>query len=195
MSTNVGKISKTVFSLIQPYVQALASRLFTLTAGRLGSKQFAPTVGSFYETGIVTMLYEHLLMSPVLASYEIRHEMPYRTGGVGSPPRVDLWLRPVAGGLPYLIEAGDFTIGKVHTDLAKIGRLNPTGQNWFLAFFRKGDNIDPSDPWGTIQRSMNRANGLDSSRVGADQRLVTSFEVYRPNGEHDVFGAALLRGL
>ncbi|MBN1490476.1 MAG: hypothetical protein JXA69_11220 [Phycisphaerae bacterium] len=187
---NVSKIPRTVFSLVEPAVNTLASRLFTLSSGRPGSTKFQPTVKSFYETGIVTMLYEHLLMSPVLASYEIRHEMPY-PGQAGRPKQVDLWLRPVNGGYPHLIEAGDFGVGKVHRDLAKIGAINSNGGNWFLAFFR---DATASCPWLEVQRSFARSNGLDASKVDADDRLARSFKVYRPNGQHDAFGVVLFRG-
>lgn len=187
---NVSKIPKAVFSLVQPAVNALASRLFTLSSGRPGSVRFQPTISSFYETGIVTMLYEHLLMSPVLASYEVRHEMPY-PGQAGRPKQVDLWLRPVNGGYPHLIEAGDFAVRKVHKDLAKIGAINSNGGNWFLAFFR---GSTATDPWKEIQRSFSRSNGLNAGMVEAHKALSNSFKVYRPNGQHDDFGVALLRG-
>jgi hypothetical protein len=185
-------IPKTIFSLVRPSVEALAARLFVLTSGREGSKKYRPTVNTFYETGIVTALYEHLLMSPLLQHLEIRHEMPYH-GPVGAPKRVDLWLRPVNGGHPILVEAGDFGVGKVHADLAKISSINPNGTNWFLAFFRDSVNTNPSDPWAILNDSFSRANGLDANRVEVDQAFVTHFEVYRPTGNHDTFGTALLR--
>jgi hypothetical protein len=189
----MGYIPKTIFSLVQPSVQALAARLFVLTSGRKGSAKYRPTVNTFYETGIVTGLYEHLLMSPALQHLEIRHEMPYHGTG-GAPKRVDLWLRPVNGGHPTLVEAGDFGVGKVHEDLAKITAINPDGTNWFLAFFRDPKKTNPSDPWAILTDSFARQNGLDTNRVEADQSLVTHFEVYRPTGDHDTFGVALLRG-
>lgn len=184
-------IPQTVLGLVEPAVQATAARLFVLTSGRAGSARFKPTVATFYETGLVTALYEQLLMSPTLNHLEIRHEMPYQ-GPVGAPKQVDLWLRHLNGAHPQLIEAGDFGVGKVHTDLAKIATLNPHGANWFLAFFRSDG---AADPWSVISKSLGRKNGLDTARVGADQRLVTSFTVYRPNGQPDTFGAALLRAL
>jgi len=186
-------IPKTIFSLVQPAVQALAARLFVLTSGRNGSAKYRPTVNTFYETGIVTSLYEHLLMSPALQHLEIRHEMPYH-GPVGAPKRVDLWLRPVNGGHPTLIEAGDFAVGKVHTDLAKIKTLNPNGTNWFLALFRDPVKTNPNDPWTVLTNSLAHGAGLDPAKVEADQTLVTHFEVYRPTGDHDAFGVAFLRG-
>jgi len=188
----VAFIPRTVFSLVRPAVQALAARLFVLTAGRKGSAKYRPTVNTFYETGIVTALYEHLLMSPLLQHLEIRHEMPYH-GPVGAPKRVDLWLRPVNGGYPHLIEAGDFAVGKVHKDLAKIRAINPSGASWFLAFFRDPDHTNPADPWGVIQASFARGNGLNAARVIADTELTDHFEVYRPTGDHDTFGLSLLR--
>src|SRR5580704_16734152 len=98
---SVSLVPKTIMSLVQPSVQACASRLFVLTAGREGSSNFHPTVNTFYETGLVTWLYEHLLMTPVLKHLEIRHEMPYQ-GPAGAPKRVDLWIRPPNGGYPHL---------------------------------------------------------------------------------------------
>ena len=53
-----GKIPRTVFALTEPAVWALAARLLILTTGRKGSKEHQPTVATFYETGIVTALYE-----------------------------------------------------------------------------------------------------------------------------------------
>lgn len=203
---SVSLVPKSVFAIVQPAVQTLASRLFTLSAGRPGSTLFQPRITSFYETGIVTMIYEHLLMTPALRDYEIRHEMKYPGTG-GAPKRVDLWLKlHPPSGYPYLIEAGDFEVAKVHTDLAKIKTLNPNGANWFLAFFRDDEELDvdednedriayAQDPFSVIEKSLKRKGGLDSSKVRIDKRLTTSFEVYRPNGEHDTFGAALLEGL
>ncbi len=186
-------IPETIFSLVQPAVQALAARLFVLTSGRKGSIKYRPTVNTFYETGIVTALYEHLLMSPILQHLEIRHEMPYH-GPVGAPKRVDLWLRPVNGGNPILIEAGDFAVGKVHNDLAKIKAINPNGTNWFLAFFRDPKKTNPGDPLTVLMNSLAHGAGLDPAKVEVDQTLVTHFEVYRPTGDHDTFGVALIRG-
>ena len=74
-------IPETIFSLVQPAVQALAARLFVLTSGRKGSTKYRPTVNTFYETGIVTALYEHLLMSPILQHLEIRHEYAISRAG------------------------------------------------------------------------------------------------------------------
>jgi hypothetical protein len=189
----VSYIPTTIFSLAKPAVQSLAARLFVLTSGREGSAKYRPTVNTFYETGIVTAPYEHLLMSPLLQHMEIRHEMPYH-GPIGAPRRVDLWLRPVNGGLPHLVEAGDFAVGKVHGDLAKIASINPNGKNWFLAFFRDPEKTKPGDPWDVIQKSFQHGAGLDPNEVEADQDLTTHFEVYRPTGNHDTFGVALLRG-
>lgn len=91
-----------------------------------------------------------------------------------------------------MIEAGDFSVKKVHSDLAKLKNLNPNGINWFLAFFRSGDAA--LDPLPEIKKSFNRANGLDDARVKMEPILVKSFKVYRPNKEPDPFGIALLRG-
>lgn len=186
----VGKTAKAIVSCIQPAVCSLAARLFVLTAGRRGSRLYKPTVATFYETSIVTALYEVLLMLPALQHLEIRHEMPYG-GSTRTPKRVDLWIRPPQGGYPHLIEAGDFKPQKVHNDCAKIRALNPNGANWFLAFFREPS--EASDPLAVLTASQLRRNGLNG--VYVDKRLVGSFLVYRPDGASDPFGYALLRAV
>jgi hypothetical protein len=159
----------------------------------LGSTKHQPTVATFYETGIVTALYEALLMSPVLAHLEIRHEMAYKTtAGKGAPKQVDLWIRPHNGGCPIMIEAGDFGVGKVHKDLAKLKTLNAKGTNWFLALFRYLPTA--ADPLSELTKSFQRSNGLDHSKVKMEKSLVRTFEVFRPGAEADKFGVALLRG-
>ena len=187
-----GRIPRTIFRLVEPAVWTLAARLLILTTDRKGSEKSKPTVATFYETGIVTSLYEAMLMSAVLSNYDIRHEEPYKTPGKkGAPKQVDIWLRPHNGGIPILIEAGDFSPGKVHRDLAKLKKLNPSGTNWFLAFFRKPPKS--GSPLLELQRSFKRKRGLDSARVKMENVLVTSFVVFRPNGSPDKFGVAMLR--
>lgn len=189
-----GKVPMTALALTEPAVWSLAARLLILTTGRKGSKAHQPTVATFYETGIVTALYEAMLMSPALAHLDIRHEMSRKTTlGPGAPKQVDLWLRPHNGGHPTMIEAGDFGVKKVHNDLAKLAALNPKGANWFLAFFREEQTS--ADPLAELERSFKRRNGLDSSKVEMDKALVRSFDVYRPNAKPDKFGVALLRGV
>lgn len=185
-------IPHTIASIVQPSVYALAVRLFVLTTGRAGSAKYKPTVSTFYETSLVTSLYEHLLMSPDLAHLDIRHEMPF-PGGSGAPKKVDLWLRPVNGGYAHCIEAGDFGVGKAHSDAAKLSSINPNGSNWFLAFFRSDSAA--RDPWGTLTTSFGRSNGLDGSLLAMNDDLTGSFTVYRPNGAHSPFGYSLLRVL
>lgn len=187
---NDALVNRAIRAAVQPGVYALAVRLFVLVTDRKGSSKHKPTVATFYETGIVTAIYEHLLMMPNLAHLEIRHEMPYQGTG-GAPKRVDLWIRPPKGGYAHLIEAGDFGVGKVHSDLAKIKHLNPNGGNWFLAFFR--NPTEAQDPNAIIIKSFERTNGLDQARVEHEPRFTKSFEVYRPDGNHDPFGFALLR--
>ncbi|WP_423391945.1 hypothetical protein [Burkholderia sp. LMG 21824] len=188
-----GKIPTTIFRLVEPAVWTLAARLLILTTDRKGSKKSKPNVSTFYETGIVTAIYEAMLMSAVLSGYDIRHEEPYKSSKKGAPKQVDLWLRPCNGGIPMLIEAGDFSVGKVHRDLAKIKSLNPNGTNWFLAFFRQ-DAATAADPLLALQASFGRKNGLDATKVKLEPSLVRSFDVFRPNGAPDKFGVALLRG-
>ena len=187
-----GKIPRTVFRLVEPAVWSLAARLLILTTDRRGSAKSKPTVATFYETGIVTALYEAMLMSAVLSNYDIRHEEPYKVStGKGAPKQVDLWLRPHNGGWPMMIEAGDFGVGKVHADLKKLKALNPSGTNWFLAFFRSAP--ESADPAKELKRSFSRKNGLDQNVVKLETSLVKSFAVFRPNGNPDQFGVALLR--
>lgn len=192
-SIGVAYFSSTLLSLVQPAVYAVAARLFVLTTDRAGSKKYKPTVATFYETGLITSLYEQMLMCPTFQHLDIRHEMPYQ-GPIGAPERVDLWARHLNGAHPQLIEAGDFSVKKVHDDLGKAMRLNPNGANWFLAFFRH-PGYGAHDPWPVIFKSFTRSNGLDPKLVQADQRLAISFLVYRPDGKHDPFGAALFRGI
>lgn len=188
-----GKIPTTIFRLVEPAVWSLAARLLILTTDRKGSAKSKPTVATFYETGIVTSLYEAMLMSAVLTNYDIRHEEPYKlNAGRGAPKQVDLWLRPYNGGIPIMIEAGDFSSSKVHRDLEKLKKLNPNGSNWFLAFFRSSPIND--DPLEELNRSFKRKKGLDHTKVHLEKSLVTSFDVFRPNGDPDKFGVALLRG-
>jgi hypothetical protein len=182
---------KTIASLVQPGIISLASRLFVLSTWRPGSKKWKPTVESFYETGLVTAIYEQLLMSPALAHLDIRHEMEYQ-GPKGAPKQVDLWFRQLTGGHPTLMEAGDWSVGKVHEDIKKIKRLNPKGYNWFLAFFRKNAN-QARNPFATLETSSQRTGGLDLTKVKIDRRLTGFFEVYRPDGNHDPFGFALIK--
>ena len=185
-------IPGTIAALVQPSVYALATRLFVLTTGRAGSTKFKPTVSTFYETSIVTAIYEHLLMSPDLAHLDIRHEMPF-PGAAGRPKQVDLWLRPVNGGYAHCIEAGDFGVGKAHADAAKLRSINPKGSNWFLAFFR-GES-EAKDPFGVLETSFKRTNGLDDTQLRMSDDLTGSFNVYRPNGAHSPVGYSLLRVL
>ena len=91
-----------------------------------------------------------------------------------------------------MIEAGDFSPGKVYRDLAKLKRLNKSDTNWFLAFFRKAPVS--ADPTKEIQRSFKRKNGLKSTKVKFESSLARSFDVFRPNGTPDKFGVVLLRG-
>jgi hypothetical protein len=131
-------------------------------------------------------------MSPILAHLDVRHEMPF-PGVAGRPKQVDLWLRPVNGGYAHCVEAGDFGVGKVHADADKLQKINPRGANWFLAFFRHAP--EAANPWQVIQQSFARDNGLRDDVVNADERLTGSFEVYRPNGQHDRFDYSLIEVL
>ncbi len=190
-----GPISKTIFELVEPSVHVCAAKLFVLTTGRLGAKKHQPDITTFYETGLVGSLFEHLLMSPRLRSYDIRWEMPLTKGKLGAPPRVDLWLRPAGGHRPTFIEAGDFAKKKVEDDCAKMKKHNghPKAQNWFLAFFRT--DVGENKEWiqEKLDRSFRHANGLDPAKVESHESLMRVFTVQRTNGEHERFGYAMLR--
>jgi len=71
--------------------------------------------------------------------------------------------------------------------------LEPKGTHWFLGFFRDPKTTTPSDPWTDIERSIKRKGGLDNTLVAVDDRLVSSFDVFRPDGKHDTFGYALMQ--
>jgi hypothetical protein len=187
---NVAKVGNAIFASVQPAIYAVAVRLFVLTTDRKGSGKYKPTVSTFYETGLVTAIYEHLLMMPSIAHLEIRHEMPYR-GVKGAPKRVDLWIRPPNGGYAHLVEAGDFTVAKVRNDLMKIKSINPNGANWFLAFFR--ERPESEKPLGAIRKSFQRKNGLDNDLIDYNLKYIRTFQVYRPDGNHESFSFALFR--
>lgn len=189
---NVGTIAPVVAKLVQPAVYSLAGRLFVLSSWRAGSKKWKPRVEKLFETGLVTSLYEQMLMCSALSQLDIRREM-----NEWSDPkcdiRADLWLRNLGGGLPLIIQAGDFAPTKVHDDLGKARKVNPDGHNWFLAFFRH-DQAKAKVPWQTVEKSFKRKfEGLDSKQVAAAEKLCGTFEVYRPDGEHQSFGYALLK--
>ena len=181
-------ISKTIVGLIESAVRSVADRLFILTTGRSGSSKYKPTISTIYETGLVTAIYEFLLMSPDLAHLEIRHEMPY--GKKTRPQQVDLWIRPPKGGYANLIECGDFSPTKLKNDASKMRKLNRYGVNWFLAFFRH--EPDSKAVWDKLQQSRRRKNGLKGLHIGLDKRLTKQFEIKLPN-EVISFGFALIR--
>ena len=188
-----GKIIKTTFELVEPAMWALASKLLILSTERKGAKKHKPSVATFYETGIVSALYEAMLMSPALANQDIRHEMPdKRLPGIrGAPKQVDIWLRPYNGGTPTMIEAGDFSIAKVHRDLDKIHKMNPNGQNWFLAFFRSDPQA--SDPRSYVGKAFKRKNGLNSTKINQNSVLYHTFKIYKSRGQYESFGIAMFQ--
>jgi hypothetical protein len=182
-------ISKTVCAMVEPAVRSVADRIFVLTAGRAGSQKRKPTIKSFFETGLVVAIYEFLLMSPELAHLEIRHENPYPA--TTRPEQVDLWIKPPNGGYAHIIEAGDFTPGKLKADASKMRRLNPKGYNWFLAFFREEPHS--CDPWKRLQHCRRRKGSLKYARLEFDQRMVGSFSLRLPGMAEVHFGYALIR--
>lgn len=182
-------ISRTVCATIGPAVRSVADRIFVLTAGRAGSQKYKPTVKSFYETGLVVAIYEFLLMSPELAHLEIRHENPYPSKT--KPEQVDLWIKPPNGGYAHVIEAGDFSPHKLKSDASKMRRLNPSGYNWFLAFFREEPHC--RDPWRRLMECRRRRGSLKYARLTFDQRMVGSFSLRLPGMSEVFFGYGLIR--
>ncbi len=189
-------------------------RLYVLTEGRQGKAKAKPNVLTFYETGIVHALYETMLMSPALDSWQIRVEEKQHGKWV------DLWLRHVKGGDPVRIEAGDLFRGKpdkANSDAQKLKNLHQGSKarsSWFLALVRdlraeidenrkKNDSLGakkrrfPLDPRrvliARIKKSMNRKGGLDPQLVDFDERLVRVFSIYRPGAKADVFGTILFK--
>ncbi len=132
-------------------------------------------------------------MSPALANQDIRHEMPDKRlpGAKGASKQVDLWLRPHNGGKPTMIEAGDFSVRKVHRDLDKIRKMNPKGQNWFLAFFRTEPQA--SDPKSYVTRTFKRKNGLSAKKIHQTRVLYHTFNIYKSKGRYETFGLAMFQ--
>lgn len=216
---SASKLPKTILDLVKPAVDACAMRIYVLTHGRKGKEKAKPNILTFYETGIVFALYEQMLMSPILANWDIRWEERHKIRG--NFQWVDLWLRPSNGGLPIRIEAGDVPngkIGKAHSDADKLIRLhaeNQSSSSWFLAFVRdlaeqvKENEVKVTKLYGAaaksvpvtphdvlvarIKKSFKRKDGLNSNRLKFDERLVRVFEVYRPGGRCDIFGAILFK--
>jgi hypothetical protein len=189
-----GKVVKTTFELVEPAMWGLASRLLILSTERKGAKKHKPSVSTFYETGIVNALYEAMLMSPALSNQDIRHEMPDKRlpGAKGAPKQVDLWLRPHNGGIPTMIECGDFSSSKVHRDLDKIKKMNPNGQNWFLAFFR--DEPHASDPKACVAKAFKRrTGGLNARTIHQSRVLYHTFQIYKSKGMYESFGLAMFQ--
>jgi hypothetical protein len=100
-------------------------------------------------------------------------------------------MRPHNGGVPTMIEAGDFSIGKVHRDLDKIRKMNPQGQNWFLAFFRSEPHS--SNPKGCIEKAFKRKNGLSTRKIHQSRVLYHTFKIYKSKGRYENFGLAMFQ--
>ena len=128
-------------------------------------------------------------MDPVLAHLEIRHENPYPAKT--RPEQVDLWIRPPKGGYAHVIEAGDFTPGKLKADAEKMRRLNPKGAKWFLGFFRR--QPESKNPWRKLKECRGRKGSLKDVHLDFDERLADSFTLQLPRQEQVHFGYALVR--
>ena len=187
-------IRTTICDLVRPAVVSFTYRLILLTHGREGSRHSKLKVSTLFETGIVTSLYEHMLMVPRLQAHEIRREWSLPGGTLGRPKQVDLWLRPIEGGRPYFVEVGDFTAAKVHKDLDKTFKTDANGFHYFLALFRDSEN-DAKDPDSVIKKSIARSgNGkLDTTRVHYDKKYTGSFEIFTAPDRTEHFGYALFK--
>jgi len=197
------QLIKEVFAVVNPAVRHVADRLFVLSGSRHGVESRKPRIDKFFETGLVVAIFEYLLMLPSLAHLEICHEKPYRKKT--RPEQVDIWIRSIKGGTDMLIEAGDFTPGKLKDDAAKMRRLNPTGQNWFLAFFReqpKGGQTDAAsqNPEKKLRNCRSRKGSLKGCHLALDKNdvdegnlLIGHFAITLPGQPMVHFGYALVR--
>jgi hypothetical protein len=186
------KIPRTIFDLVKPSVVFFAYRLLLLTHNRPGSAHSRLEVATLFETGIVTSLYEHMLMSPSLREYEIRREWKIRTGARQRPEQIDLWLRPKGGGRPFLVEVGDYTAAKAKHDLNKCHTHDPNAYCWFLALFRDKPN-EARDPFGKLTRSASNRRGLDTTIIDFDKKYCGTFELFTAPDRKEDFGFALLK--
>lgn len=188
-------ISKSVCGMIEPAIRHVADRLYILTSARAGSQKRKPSIEKFFETGLVVAIYEYLLMLPELAHLEICHEKPYSKKT--RPEQVDIWIMSPKGGRHTIIEAGDFSPKKVKEDATKMRRLNPSGTNWFLAFFRDQPTADrpnatSMDPWSKIEACRKRKGSLRGCHLEFDQRMTKSFRIDLPS-QTVYFGFSLIR--
>ena len=194
----LSKIPRTVCGLIEPAVRSVADRLYILTGGRHGSRKHRPSIEKYFETGIVTAIYEHLLMSPTISHLEVRHENPYTKKT--RPEQIDLWIRhpPPNAGPATAIECGDFTPGKLKDDASKLRRLNRNGTNWFLAFFReqptsKKQNPSSLNPYDALIQCRGRKGSLKRVRITIDKRMTKTFRISLPEQDDLIFGFSLVR--
>jgi hypothetical protein len=141
----------------------------------------------------VTSLYEYILMSPVFRDYEVRREWKIKDGKKQRPKQIDLWLRPLTGGRPYLIEVGDFTPAKVKHDLNKTYSHDAKATHYFLAFFRDSES-HAINPFGVIEKSAKRkSKALDTSVIDFDNKYCGTFEVFTSADRSEHFGYGLLK--
>lgn len=191
------KVASAIFDMVEPALRFVAHDLQVLTANRPGNKDYHPSVLDLYETTLVFQVYRHLLMYSEMRDYDVRWEMPVDNKWV------DLWLRSLGGGEPNLVEAGDFTVAKVHEDLDKLRSLRPKSQWYFLAFFRTNKDPkknEPSDaqlnPASYIDKSLGMGvYGLDPVKVEHNPEYCRSIGIVGPEGRTDIVGYALLKGL
>lgn len=190
---NEAKIPRAICDLVKPAVVTFVHRLVLLTHGRPGSKESKLEVKTLFETGLVTSLYEYMLMSPVFRDYEIRREWQIRDGKKQRPKQIDLWLRPVMGGRPFLIEVGDYTPGKVKHDLNKTFAHDAKATHYFLAFFRDTEK-HATNPFDVIEKSaIRKSKPLDISIIEYDKKYCSTFEVFTSSDRKEHFGYALFK--
>ncbi len=190
---NEAKIPRAICDLVRPAVVSFVHRLILLSYGRHGSIDSQLEVSTLFETGLVTSLYEYVLMSPVFRDYEIRREWKIKDGKKQRPKQIDLWLRPVKGGRPFLIEVGDYTPAKVKHDLNKTYSHDAHATHYFLAFFRDTET-HATKPFDVIEKSVKRkTKPLDISLIEYDKKYCDTFEVYTSANRREHFGYALFK--
>lgn len=188
-------IAKAIYQSVQPAVTEVATRLIYLTEHREGSEKFKAKNANIYETTFVQSIFEHLLMTPLIAHMEVRHEYGYPKSKTNE--RVDLWIRHPKGGIAHFIEVGFFDVKKVHCDFEKMARLAPTDAHWMLAFFLKEDWKSYQSPAEKVVKVLDRTatNGhLDAHSMTFNKLHSGCFQIYRPGAAPIDFGYALFKG-
>ena len=100
------RIPRAVFDLVKPAVLSFVHRLLLFTYGRPGSAHSRLEVSALFETGLVTSLYEYLLVSPVFRDYECKESGSSRLGpNSGRNRSISGWGRSKGDDLARLRQA------------------------------------------------------------------------------------------